>query len=376
MKQVLNNYNAILNTIAILIYKENPKLLEKVDLSRSELFFNPLFFSYFNSKKDNLFTKAILEEILQGYYLNNEKITVKESYNKNDIGYIPEIGYFKRNEVKLYDEILTYDSFEVLKEIHPTLEKYFIESYKGHIVNQNPQHNSVWKTHYKELFKAIDIIRDYLPGFYKELVFANRKIYLHDNYKILNFTSVETLGMLYFYVIGENNLIYFIEELIHQGSHNYLYYIVHKREEFFKIDVDNLIMRDFTKQQWDYRTIYGAFHGLFTVTKRVECFDQLLTQNVFSGREKHELLGRLTDQFARFRTGLELLPFNTVYTKKGIDFYHELSSKCETILSKYVKLKNDFDLSNRDLDFRYEDFCKLNPYKDFLLKETEGYYNF
>ncbi|MBE9490302.1 MAG: hypothetical protein IMY67_08425 [Bacteroidetes bacterium] len=182
--------------------------------------------------------------------------------------------------------------------------------------------------------------------------------------------------MLFFYVIGDENLIYFIEELIHQGSHNYLYYVVHNRKDYFKIDVNNLIMRDFTKQQWDYRSIYGAFHGLFTVTQRVECFDKLLTQNIFSGREKHELLGRLTDQFSRFRTGLELLDFNEAYTEKGIQFYNELDTKCGSILKKYARLKKEFNLSNRDLDFRYDDFCKLNPFEDFLIKDEKRIFNF
>jgi hypothetical protein len=329
-------------------------------------------FSYFNSNKNSLFPKETLDEILQGYFIKKEKLKINHSFNRNGIAYIPKIGYFKKGEINPFEKILKKDDFEVVKEIHPTQEKYFVEFYKGHIVNNSPEHISVWKAHYEELFKAIDIIKKYLPEFYKELVFANKKIYLHNNPKILNFTSVETLGMLYFYIIGKYNLIYFIEELIHQGSHNYLYYLVHNRKDYFKIDVDNLMMRDFTKQKWDYRTIYGAFHGLFTVTQRVACFDKLLTLNVFTGREKHELLGRLTDQFSRFRTGLELLNFNEVYTKKGIEFYNELDTKCESLLIKYDNLQDEFDLSNRDLDFRYEDFCRLNPLENFIKKDLKG----
>lgn len=374
-KAFLNKYK-IINTIKLLIYKENPFLFEKLDFEDVTVFLEPLLFAYFNSKKGNPFPNETLEGILQGCFLEKEKIKVKYSFNKNDIAFIPEVGYFKKGKRTPYEPILKQGDFEILKEVHPTQEKYFVEFYKGHIVNPNPEHNTVWKAHYEELFESIDIIKKQLPEFYEQLVFANKKIYLHDNSKILNFTSAETLGMLYFYVIGNSNLIYFIEELIHQGSHNYLYYVVHSRKDFFKIDVDNLVMRDFTNQQWDYRTIYGAFHGLFTVTQRVECFDKLLTKNVFSGREKHELLGRLTDQFARYKTGLELLDFNKVYTQKGIKFYNELDKKCESILKKYSKLKSEFDLSNRDLDFRYDDFCKLNSFEGFLKKDQNNYYQF
>jgi len=373
---VINNQIDIINTLKVLIYKESPQIFEKLNFDDDIIYMEPLLFSYFNSKKDNLFSQEILTEILQGNFKKEEEIQIKHSYNKNGIAYIPQIGYFSKGVEIVYEPILRNGDFEIVKEIHPTQEKYFVEFYKGHIVNQNPEHNTLWKAHHEELFKAIDIVKKHLPEFYQQLAFANKKIYLHDNPKILNFTSVETLGMLYFYVIGDNNLVYFIEELIHQGSHNYLYYVVHNRKEYFKIDVDNLIMRDFTKQEWDYRTIYGAFHGLFTVTQRVECFDKLLSQKVFSGTEKHELLGRLTDQFSRFRTGLELLNFHQVYAEKGLELYNMLETKCKSILKKYAKLEDEFDLSNRDLDFRYNDFCKLNPLEDFLKKDEEGQFNF
>jgi hypothetical protein len=102
----------------------------------------------------------------------------------------------------------------------------------------------------------------------------------------------------------------------------------------------------------------------------------LLSKDVFTGKEKHELLGRLADQFSRFRTGLELLDFDEVYTQKGKDLYTIYDNKCQNILEKYQKLSNYFDLSNRDLDFRYNDFCKLNPIEDFYKKEKEGFFKF
>lgn len=366
----------IINTIKILIYKENPILLEKIDFDDDEIFLEPLLFSYFNSKGGNKFSDELLEDILQGFFREKKELKINHSFNKNDIAYIPNVGYFKKGLRNVQEPILKSMDFEILKEIHPTQEPYFREFYKGHIVNDNPIYKSVWQDKHKELEKAILIIKEYLPDFYQELTFANRKIYLHDNPKILNFTTVETLGMLYFYVLGENNLIYFIEELIHQGSHNFLYYVVHNRKDYFKIDVDKIIMRDLTKQEWDYRNVYGAYHGLYTVAKRVECFDILLSKNVFTGKKKHELLGRLADQFLRFRTGLELLNFEEVFTKKGQDFYFEYDSKCQNILNKYKILPTIFDLSNRDLDFRYDDFCKLNPISEFYKKEEQGIFNF
>ena len=103
---------------------------------------------------------------------------------------------------------------------------------------------------------------------------------------------------------------------------------------------------------------------------------EILTKNVFKGREKHELLGRMADMFPRFQTGLELLNLDEVYTEKGKDLYLELTQKCQKILDKYEKIKNEFDLSHRDLDFRYNEFCLTNSYEDFLEKDNNNYYNF
>lgn len=376
MINIISNKIEIANLIKILLYKEYPELFDKLDFENNNIFLEPLLFSYYNSKKINRFSKALLEEILQSYLLHKKTLKINQSYNKDNIAYIPNTGYFKKGLKSIYEPILKSVDFEILKEIHPTQEHYFKEIYDGHIVNDNPIYNSVWKENYKELESAILIIKEHLPVFYQELVCTNRKIYLHDNPKIINFTTVETLGMLYFYVIGKENLIYFIEELIHQGSHNFLYYVVHNRKDYFKIDVDNIIMRDLTKQQWDYRNVYGAFHGLYTVTKRVECFDILLSKNIFTGREKHELLGRLADMFPRFQTGLELLNLDLVYTEKGKEFYFTLTRACQSILQKYEKIQKEFDLSHRDVDFRYNEFCLTNSFEDFQNKDLDGYYNF
>ena len=370
-----NNKTKLIETIKLLLYKENPTLLEKIDFEDDNIFLDPLLFAYFNSKKNNLFSKQMLIENMQGHFLEKETLLLNESFNKEGIAFVPNLGYFNKVGNKV-DDILKIDAFEVLKTNHPLLEKYFYELYKGHIVNANPTHNSVWKENHKEVEQAISIIKEHLPEFYKELAFANKKIYLHDNPKILNFTSIETIGMLYFYVLGKNNLIYFIEEIIHQASHNYLYYVMFNKDDFFKIDSLATVMRDLTMQDWDYRNLYGAYNGLYTVTRRVECFDILLSKNVFSGNHKHELLGRMADMFPRFQTGLELLNLDEVFNQKGKELYLELTQKCQTILKKYEKLLNEFDLSHRDLDFRYNAFCLTNSFESFLEKDEQGYYNF
>ena len=89
---ISTNLIEIINTIKLLIYKENPSLLEKIDFEDDAVFLEPLLFAYFNSKKDNLFSSNVLVEILQGYFMEKQKFVCDFSYNKNEIAYLPNIG--------------------------------------------------------------------------------------------------------------------------------------------------------------------------------------------------------------------------------------------------------------------------------------------
>ena len=109
-----------INTIKLLLYKENPSLLEKVDFEDDNVFLDPLLFAYFNSKKENMFSKDMLTEIMQGYFIEKEPLLLKESFNNKGIAYVPNLGYFDKQGNKI-DHVLKIDAFEIVKTNHPLL---------------------------------------------------------------------------------------------------------------------------------------------------------------------------------------------------------------------------------------------------------------
>src|SRR5690606_38334836 len=142
-----------ISIIQVILYKENPYLLEKLNLEDDKTFSEPLLFAYFNSKKHNSFPKEALEELMQGYFTEKEPLKVEHSYNKNDIAYIPNIGYFKKEQSEPFEPVLEIEGLEVVKELHPLLHRYLFEFYKGHITNPNPDYESVWHNHIATLEK-------------------------------------------------------------------------------------------------------------------------------------------------------------------------------------------------------------------------------
>lgn len=133
----------IIENIQLLLYKENPSLLEKLNLEDKNTFSEPLLFAYFNSKQYNPLLKGVLEELMQGYFTKNESLKIEHSYNKNGIAYIPNVGYFKKRQSELFEPILEIEGLEIMKELHPLLHRYLFEFYKGHITNPNPSNKII-----------------------------------------------------------------------------------------------------------------------------------------------------------------------------------------------------------------------------------------
>ena len=73
-----NNQTKMIDTIKLLIYKENTSLLEKVDFEDDNIFLEPLLFAYFNKKKENKFSSELLSEIMQGYFVEKEPLLLND----------------------------------------------------------------------------------------------------------------------------------------------------------------------------------------------------------------------------------------------------------------------------------------------------------
>lgn len=115
--------NSLINTTQLLLYKENTSLLEKLNLEDDKTFSEPLLFAYFNSKKHNSFSKEILEELMQGYFTQKESLKIEHSYNKNNVAYLPNIGYFKKEQSVPFEPVLEIEGLEVIKELHPLMHR-------------------------------------------------------------------------------------------------------------------------------------------------------------------------------------------------------------------------------------------------------------
>lgn len=379
----LNNFN---RTIAILCLKKDSNLMQSI-IENDTIFFNhPSITSYFNYPSvDKPLTFSQLFIGYKGLVIDGSEV-ISDS---NGIVYLPQLGMFttdykgaKFTLIEISNEIRLKNGNEILEsrltkrkyignskiELIPEMPEVYYPDFRqtawGHLINENPAFKP--KNAQPYIGKALELLKKYLPDFYKELELTSSLIFVHDNSKVLNYISFNNHGAIFLYMIEEHDEVNFIEELIHQGTHNLLNTICFNKSLFFKVDVENIMIKEFINRPEDYRTVYSVIHGLASISKRVEGFEKMLDADELSEKQKHELHGRLADQFSRFDyLGFEMLNKDDVFTELGKEYFGTMYETCSKSLDR-LKWVDQFDITSwRDLDFRYEDFVKYNPIENF-----------
>jgi hypothetical protein len=246
-KVMKKNQNEIINTIKILIYKENRHLLEKVNFDDDNIFLEPLLFAYFNSKKSNFFPNDMLKEILQGYFLEKEEVEIKFSYNSSNVAYIPNIGYFNNGEKKCFDPIFIIENtqIELLKRPIKLLENIF-RTNTDELINEKEIviDNNLFEKNINALTNAFKFIKENSPDQYKLIEENCKKVIMFKTNpnNINSFATINAHGIAFFNVYqDEYDEVFFVDDIAHQTGHIILTTFFYDKKAIFKIDEEQNI---------------------------------------------------------------------------------------------------------------------------------------
>ncbi|MFV0233927.1 hypothetical protein OBK30_12810 [Empedobacter falsenii] len=369
-----------IDTIKRLLYKKDSSIFQKLDFYKNEIYLNPLLFSFFTLENYQL--NITLDQILYSDLPVNSKLNVNS--DKYGIIYLSGYGYllnvdkntkfiFDKNKFKLYtlgsNVMVNYDykplniidnaNIELSIYSNPYLEK-LIESY---IQNSNnfSKHEHIYlvNKHKNDIKKALNIIEEVIPDFYKLILDSTKNIFLYENQNIRSFVTRKCHGTIFLSVDDKSNITYFLEEIIHQCGHNIFNSVTFNVNEFIQIS-ENTNLGSLIKNN-DSRTIYDALHGVFTVSTGTQILYEVYNKIDLGDDELNkELLARLAIKSKRFRTGIERIRFNEIFTEKGKIIYDILDKKCEQIITNNKDIFNKFNFSNQPPVFSYEMFKKVN----------------
>jgi hypothetical protein len=381
--------------IKILFVKKNEELISLLDIDNDEIFLDSFIYAYFND--DEADSKVTLEQLVYGYISDeNKPQTIEIIFDEDGVAFLPKIGYFKSEEKKIknqrclfhynngnfkieYNNTLIKTSFlplifadsnnkvEIIQFQHPLLKKGFKVLRPGYS-NQGTrctiEVNAITNSHFDNLKKSFSFIQEHFPKIYETIIVSNKYVMIFGNQAMLPFASQNSLGISYISSLYTDSYLFFVEEILHQGSHNLFFYMHYDKFRYFKIDVENSLLGDYLNNPNEKRTIYNVFHGVVTITQRLICYKYIIKNNLLSGIELHELIGRYCDQYRRHHAGLELLNLDEIYTEDGKKLYLEMDKLSEDAL-EYFKLEAaKYNVINQPSEFNFQQFLVLNPYKN------------
>ncbi|MGQ4419829.1 M20 family metallopeptidase [Streptomyces sp. SAS_269] len=153
--------------------------------------------------------------------------------------------------------------------------------------------------------RALDIIAAVSPGYHAALVESLRAVVLYRHPDAESFAALGMHGMIFLNVPDGAGVDHFVEELVHQGGHVVFSEATLHRAEFFRVDpeaeLSGLIGRD------DPRTVYDAFHGLFTEHMEYQIVLGALERGLADDGERPEFRAHLTSVARRHLRDLRLI---------------------------------------------------------------------
>lgn len=368
--QIVNIIDDIISTIKILIYKENPLLLDKIDFNNEDVFLDPLLFSYFNNK--NLFPKEVLEEILQGYFMAKKPLKIEFSYNKKDVAYIPNKGYFKKGEKICYNPIAFIRNTKIEILTHPIclLEPIFKSASNNKINESNfVIDKTLLDKNIGFLTKAFQLIKESSPQHFKLIEKCCKKciMFKTDPENTNSFATIQAHGIAFLNVYQDDyDEVFFVDDIAHQTGHIILTTLFFNTKNIYKIDETQTIER--LLKENDNRTIHIILHALYTYYTSFLCLDNCITQNLFNEESKKEAISRIGFYLRRCEYDINIFEkiidhfgsIEYILTIEGIEIYSLIKTKYLEIINKWDSKITNFNYSNQPYNFTYKNFKILN----------------
>lgn len=359
------------HNIKLLLYKKLPRIFEFLDFENEINYQEPLFFAYFNNKKEEIMP---LEQLLAG--LSNNK---KRSFmvKTDDFGriYIPNKGWFitqERNihlifhkkEMLLEKEGKTIDftieppkiventSIELLKYPIPLLDQCFFNADQQLI---KVEIQEITQKHWHNLTKAYQLIQVNVPTQFQliEKYAPKCMIFNVDTYQRNSFATMKAQGIAFYNAYQEDyNEVFFVDDIAHQTGHVIFNTLLSNNDNFFKVKKETIleIIKLPDGSFIENRDLCVVFHALYTYYTSFICLDACLSNNVFQGKQKHEAMGRIAFYINKCYRDLILIDnpisleilSNKYFTKKGLLIYKELKKKWEEMYEKWNQKNKTF----------------------------------
>lgn len=369
--------NELANVVRILIYKEDASILTKVNLEDDQIFLEPLLMAYFNrAQTGKVFPDGMLPELMQGYLLEKQELIVNTVCNDEEIGYIPTIGYFKKGETTIFENLhlIPETNIEVVKYRVPLLRNILgIVSMNDPIKDEELIMNTaLFDQNITPLTNAITHLQKSIPDHFSLMQLCLKKcvFYQLKNRFSRSFASINANGCMFLTIPSgkeKEDELYFVNELGNLTGKMMHTSLFHNQKEMFKVD-HKTRTSEIIEGEEDRRNIYTLFNNLFMSVSAMICIESCTKSTAFTDGQQRDAKARLALYLKKYEVDIKKLEaiiahfkgLEEVFVEDGVKIYNYMTNNAQSIIEKYPDIISEFDFTGFFYRMEYSDFSTRN----------------
>lgn len=358
MLEVKRGKEKLADLVKELLALSAPRLLLAVESSPDALF-EPLLFSHLTGGAPPSGLGAVLYPYLEPE-LRRESTTFTP--DSRGVIYLPRVGYFRvqagEGEASRFEPILTVSgtALELLRYDHPLFQRH----YGGATASVFLGPVSLPLHHRDHLARAVSVIRRVWPTLAELMEEVTRRVHVFHALDVNSFATLAAYGCAFLNAGLEDDEVFFIEDLVHQCGHILFSAVTFEGAVYLAVAGDTPL-GSLTGDRDERRTLYVALHGLVTEALMTRCLARCHEEEIFTGKKRQELLGRLSFIFRRLHRDLQNLAFRHVYTSKGAELYEFCCTVFNDVFRKHGTELGSLDMEGQGYTFDYRRFDQRNP---------------
>lgn len=369
IEKVSDELNQLSDTLKYLLYENDEIVFDQFEFDKEYL--EPSLFYYFFKKKEQD-QKLNYQQYIVNNYIGNSPLKFDIDLDCFKNARIPDAGYVispKQTSIIYDNEKYYFQNGELLninKDRHLRNSNIRVSSVVPGILHQ--YHPSVFEHNIIEiqneiindLNKAYDNLSNYSPEFTQLLNMATKEISVFNLPKTPSFASINYFGTSFINIYErKHNDILFMDEIAHQSGHSIFTLLTRDTDSYFLFPPQTLL-KEFTGFSGEGRTLYGAFHSMFTLCTIIHTLNAFLLNGNPNENERIELYGRIGFYLDKLIYDVEIFSKLKIFTPKGKQIFQMFAEN----MSDYKNLENGIFLKlnydNQDYLFSPDRFLISN----------------
>lgn len=358
----------LLDLIKSALFSENKELFSLIDFHSEIAFSEPtLFYHFTNSHKEEI--KSLSHQFLIGYFTDRGNLhPIRVQYDRFGLANFPNIGHWK-------GEILSCKTIQKLDEIEGEVvpvksAEYSDIRYCMHGTDLLNLSTEIKLLESPELTflrnesvvsKSIDFFHEHVASFFSVIKKVTRELVLFNSPNYNSFAAIAHHGTAYINTEGKTQTVpFFLDDIAHQCGHIVFNVLTLESDRFLRVPKESPLKK-FSRSFGEQRTVYSAFHGLFTYTTILHTLKAFLdTVEAFDELARFEALGRIGFYLRKFEKDLKLMENPSILTDEGMFFHQQFKSGFKSVSETFATRIDGLKYYNQPYTFQFDRFLRLN----------------